>query len=547
MRQLKPDCFEDIVAAVALYRPGPLGSGMVDQFIDCKHGRREVAYPHPLLEGVLRETYGVMVYQEQVMQVAQILAGYTLGGADLLRRAMGKKKASEMAKQRAAFVEGAGRNNIAEAKANEIFDLMDHFAGYGFNKSHSAAYAVLTFQTAYLKTYHPTEFYAALMTNDASSTDKVVRHISDARTRDIAVLPPDVSKSEQSFSVADGAIRFGLGAVKGIGSAPIEAIVDARGDGPFTSLFDFCERVDVKRVNRRVLEALIRCGALDATFREGADTSLQDIGKWRARMFAALDTALERASKAQRDRDAGQASLFGLFAEVTPAAVATRADYPEARPWTDRYVLAAEKETIGFYVSGHPLDRYAREVKLHTDCDTARVQTRAPREVVTLAGVIVSRRERLLKSGDGRMAFLQLEDRAGDVEVIVYAKTYPDVRAVIESDEPVLVKGSVRVDGDGEERAVKVVADEIVSLAAARERWVSEVVLDVDARQIDDTWVRLLGEVVAAFPGRCRLALDIDYALAAAEIRLPESLTLAASDDVTHELASRLGAKVRLR
>ncbi|MCB9507090.1 MAG: DNA polymerase III subunit alpha [Myxococcales bacterium] len=551
MRQLKPDCFEDIVAAVALYRPGPLGSGMVEQFTDCKHGRRAVDYPHPLLEGVLRETYGVMVYQEQVMQVAQILAGYSLGGADLLRRAMGKKKPSEMARQREIFVAGAGeKNGISSEKANEIFDLMNHFAGYGFNKSHSAAYAVITFQTAYLKAFHPTEFYAALMTNDASSTDKVVKYILDARSRGIAVLPPDVTLSEQSFSVSEGAIRFGLGAVKGLGSAPIEAIVAARADGRFTSLYDFCERVDAKKVNRRVLEALVRCGALDSTFREpGLPTpTLAEVGRWRAKMFAALDSALERAHQAQRDRESGQANLFAMFAEASPTPAKAAATYPEARAWTDSAVLAAEKDTLGFYVSGHPLDRFADEVSVFADCDTARLESKGPRDKVTLAGVVTGKRERLLKSGEGRMAFFQLEDRVGEVEVIVYARTYPEVQPLLDSDQPILVTGVVRVDGDGEERAVKIVADQIASLAEARHRRVSAVVLETDAESLQPVTLSALDRAFREHPGRCEVVLQLNFGTVTADLRLGDDLTVASTDELLHELREALpAARVRLR
>jgi len=435
IKQLKPDCFEDIVAAVALYRPGPLGTGMVDQFIDCKHGRAQVVYPHPWLETVLKETYGVMVYQEQVMQVAQILAGYSLGGADLLRRAMGKKKQSEMDKQRVIFVEGAEKNEIPAEKANEIFDLMAHFAGYGFNKSHSAAYALLTFRTGYLKTYHPTEFYASLMTNDAGSTDKVVKYIVDARSRGIQVLPPDVNHSDESFSVADGAIRFGLGAVKGIGSGPIEAILEARRDGPFASIYDFCERVDSKRVNKRVVEALVRCGAFDDTFPEASDDterSLTRIGSWRARLMASVEGAFGRGQKAQRDKAAGQASLFGMFAESMPVEVGADT-YPDATLWDGRTVLQHEKDTLGFYVSGHPLDRYRTEIKRFADTTTESILSRANRDKVTMAAVISSKREMLLKSGNGRMAFLQLEDHYGECEGIVYSRVFEDVAELLDS------------------------------------------------------------------------------------------------------------------
>ena len=550
MRRLKPDCFEDIVAAVALYRPGPLGSGMVDQFIDCKHGRREVDYPHAWLEDVLRETYGVMVYQEQVMKTAQILAGYTLGGADLLRRAMGKKKPAEMDRQRTIFVQGAATKEIDGRKANEVFDLMAHFAGYGFNKSHSAAYAVLTFQTGYLKAFHPSEFYASLMTNDASSTDKVVKYILDARSRGIKVLPPDAFASAESFTVSEGVIRFGLGAVKGLGSAPIEGIVDARTDGPFESLFDFCERVDHKRCNKRVIEALVRSGALDSTFTgagAGELPSLKEIGRRRARMFAAIDSAANRGMKAQRDKESGQTSLFGVFAEAAPT-TAPIDNYPDVRGWSDSFTLSCEKETLGFYVSGHPLDRYRDEIAHYADCDSSRIHNKGHRDTVSLAGVIASKRERPLKSGNGRMAFLQFEDHYGEIEVIIYARLYPDVQEVIDSDEPLLIRGAVRIDGDDDERAWKVAAEDIKLLSDARSQRVNQVVMELNVDQVDDPFVEKLGKIFDRHPGSCRAILNLNYGTAEAEVLLSSTLGVAPSDELAHDLSEVIGdGSVRFR
>ena len=549
MRKLKPDCFEDIVAAVALYRPGPLGSGMVEQFIDVKHGRRQADYPHPWLEDVLRETYGVMVYQEQVMKTAQILAGYTLGGADLLRRAMGKKKKKEMDRQRAIFIEGAGKKDIGEAKANEVFDLMAHFAGYGFNKSHSAAYAALTFQTAYLKRFHAAEFYASLMTNDATSTDKVVKYIMDARARGIQVLPPDVRSSEQSFTVDEGRIRFGLGAVKGLGSGPIDAIVAARADGEFASIYDFCERVDGKRCGKRVLEALVRCGALDASHPdargvEGAP-SLRDVGQWRAQFMAVLDAAVERGNKSQRDKESGQSNLFNMFAEAMPAA-APAETYPEVKRWNEKQVLQFEKDTLGFFVSGHPLDRYRDEIASYTDCTSQSLAKQEPRAEVRMAGVITSLRERPVKSGEGRMAFFQLEDHFGETEVICWSKTYPELAEVLTSDDPILISGTVKVDGDGEDKMWKLVANSAQPLWEARTAHVREMHVSVESDQLTDA---LLDELVAAFeqhPGRCAPILHINFGTAEAQVRLPQLVTPA--DELMNTLVDLLGdQRVRFR
>jgi DNA polymerase-3 subunit alpha len=540
MRQLKPDCFEDVVAAVALYRPGPLGSGMVEQFTDCKHGRRQVVYPHPSLEKILAETYGVIVYQEQVMQVAQVLAGYTLGGADLLRRAMGKKKIEEMEKQRATFVAGAAQNQVSGEKANEVFSLMEYFAGYGFNKSHSAAYAVLTFQTAYLKTHQPTEFYAALMSNDASSTEKVVRYIVDARARHIPVLPPDVNFSDHTFSVVEAAIRFGFSAIKGVGAGPIEAIIEARKEKRFSSLTDFCERVDSKRCNRRVIETLIKCGSLDSLFpgaSEAASPSLSQVGRWRASLLGALDRAVERAQQNQRDRESGQASFFDLFGG---GGVASGLSEPtdifpaDVKAWDSRTVLKYEKQLLGFYVSGHPLDQYRSEIHRFTDCSTATIDSQRNRAEIRMACVITARRERPAKNGDGRMAFLTLEDHWGELEGIVYPKTYNEVAAWIESDEPLLVQGTVRVDIDaeGDVQVRKVVIDRLMPLWQARTEAVSKALLRIDGEGFDAGRLEKLSTMVNEHPGSCKLTVLLRFGAADVELLLPPDVSISASDDM---------------
>ena len=371
-KDLRPDGFEDVVAAVALYRPGPLGSGMVEDFVNRKHKRAAIASLHPLVDELLAPTYGVIVYQEQVMQIAQRLAGYTLGGADLLRRAMGKKKPEEMAKQKSFFVEGAKAKGVAEKDAEGIFGLLEYFAGYGFNKSHSAAYALITYQTAWLKAHYPVELLCAILTSDKERIEKVVRTIADARAMGVTVLPPDVNESDTDFKVvythpaggkpirrADKVkdalgpqIRFGLGAVRGLGGAALEAVFEARQDGPFRDLFDLASRVDAKRVNKAVFEALVQCGAFDGSLAE------RDVS--RARAFASIDIALERSRAASRDRAAGQTTLFGLF-DAAPAqatAAPTAGDYVESPPWDRRELLVRERQALGFYVSGHPLERY---------------------------------------------------------------------------------------------------------------------------------------------------------------------------------------------
>jgi DNA polymerase-3 subunit alpha len=541
MRQLKPDCFEDIVAAVAIYRPGPLGSGMVEDYVKRKNGLQKVTYQHPLLEPILRETYGVIVYQEQVMQIAQVMAGYTLGGADLLRRAMGKKKASEMEKQRADFEAGAGARGIDAELAKSVFDLMEYFAGYGFNKSHSAAYAVITFQTGYLKAHHPTQFYAASMSVDAASTTKVVRYIVDARSRGIAVLPPDVNQSQMSFSVDGNSIRFGFGAIKGVGESPISAIVEARGTGPFKSLFEFCERVDSKRVNRRVLEALISCGAFDSAhpeYRAGVESGLLAVGRWRAAMWEALDGAIERGQSHQRDKASGQSSLFGLLDAGTPTA-----KLPNARPWDSRDVLSREKSVLGFYVSGHPLDRYRDEVRRLSTANTSNLETHERGETVRLAAVISAHREHVLKNG-GRMGFITLEDHFGEIEGLVFKKNYGVLAALCQSDEPMLVSAEIMVDEDedGEGRTYKLAVNSLVPLAQARSSSVSAAIISLESGWVTAQRLDALRDVLIAHPGTCRPMLKVHFGMVDAIVDPAIVGGIDPSETVVQEIETLVGA-----
>ncbi|HUT77313.1 MAG TPA: DNA polymerase III subunit alpha, partial [Polyangia bacterium] len=377
LRRLEPDCFEDIVAAVAIYRPGPLEGGMVDRFIDCKHGRKQIAYPHPRLEKVLRETYGVIVYQEQVMQAAQLLAGFSLGAADIMRRAMGKKKAKEMAKVRHQFLAGCQEQGIDPKVSSDIFDLIDKFAGYGFNKSHSAAYALLAYQTAWLKAHYPVEFVAALLTNDREDTDKIARYIRVAREAGIAVHPPDINRSQIVFSVDyeendpdRASIRFGLGAIKGVGGVALQVILDARESGRFTDIFDFACRVDLAKVNKAVIESLLKAGAFDSLTR--------DSGVNRGQVFGALDRALEQGRGVQRDRLSGQTSLFGGLLAGTAAAGTENGQDPAAYrdfpPWDERTLLTHEKGAVGFYMSGHPMERHVEEAARLSTCNTETIR-----------------------------------------------------------------------------------------------------------------------------------------------------------------------------
>ncbi len=532
LTKLRPDCFEDIVAAVALYRPGPLGSGMVDQFIACKHGQREVVYPHPWLEEILRETYGVIVYQEQVMQAAQKIGGYTLGGADIMRRAMGKKKAEEMAKQRQVFVDGARRLQVDPQLAGEIFDNIEKFAGYGFNKSHSAAYALISYQTAYLKAHFPVEFTAATLTCDRENTDKVVRTIYDARANGIAVLPPDVNASQRDFSVHHGKVRFGLGAVKGIGEGAIESILEARVSEPFEGLFDFCRRVDLRRVNRRVLEALVKCGAFDTTWPEALQ-GVRAIGEARARMFAAISSAIERGQKAQSERDGGQTSLFDIFAAADDDDALGGESYPQADAWDDRMVLSLEKDALGFFVSGHPLDRYATEISIYTQVNSTHVGGLSHGTELSLVGVVAALREKAVKRGDGRMAFLTLDDKVGQVEVICFPRVFAECEDAIRSDLPLLVSGRVSVEGDEGAPVTRIRAESVKVLADARQQRVGHVLFQIAADTAGPDVVAHLATLIDGHPGPCSTFLRITWAgLGSATLPLGAQAQVAVSDEL---------------
>ncbi len=514
LKKLKPDVFEDIVAAVALYRPGPLNSGMLDDFIARKHGRQKIAYPHPMLASVLKDTYGVIVYQEQVMQIAQQMAGFSLGGADLLRRAMGKKKMDVMAQQRAIFAEGAANNGVEPKVAGDIFDLMEKFAEYGFNKSHSAAYALLTYQTGYLKAHHKVEFMAAVLTNDRDTADKVAKGIRTARKMGIEVTAPDANHSASAFDAVDGKVLFGMGGVRGVGETAVEAIVEARAEGSFESLFDFCERVDLRRVNKKTIEALIKTGAFDFC------------GHPRARLMAGVDAAVERAQHAQRDRASGQANLFDMLggAEDQAADDALPADVMQIDEWPSQVLLANEKASLGFYVSGHPLDRFAEQLGRYT---TARVEDLGRRENydrVTLGGIVTSLSLRRFKSGDGRMAIILFEDHTGSVEIIAMGDDFDRYETLLSSDDPLLVTGSVRIDRDEDRTNISVrlggrrrrgeeppEAPEVVSLAEVRATRSRGIEMEVATRHADagrfDRLRRLLTD--PDHQGQCRATLRL--------------------------------------
>ena len=488
--RLRPGNFADIVALVALYRPGPLESGMVDSYIQGKHGQIEVTYEIEALRPILEPTFGVILYQEQVMKIASVLANYTLGEADILRRAMGKKNPEEMAAQRERFLSGTKQNSIDLSKANHIFDLMEKFAGYGFNKSHSAAYALIAYQTAFLKAHYPVEFMAALLNSFLSNTDQVVKLINECSEKHIEILPPDVNAGSNNFTVVEGKIRFGLCAVKNVGEGAIDAVLSSRDEGgAFRSLFDFCQRVDMQKVNRRVMEQLIKCGAFDS------------IHSSRARVLAGLDDALEQAQIMQRDRQSGQMNMFDLLRmqKKTPPR-----GLPEAPDWDGRMTLQYEKEALGFYISGHPLDSYLDQMAALCTTETRVVGEKREGTEVALCGMVSVIKELTTKKGD-RMAFLALEDKEGVVEVVAFSEAFALARPLLDRDEPLVVIGKVQHD----EKGSKVLANNILTLDDAQIHSVEAIRIRLEADRVDREGLTRLRHLLMSHPGECKTFLHL--------------------------------------
>ncbi|MDO8787495.1 MAG: DNA polymerase III subunit alpha [Sulfuritalea sp.] len=512
--QARPDRLDDLIALNALYRPGPMD--FIPNFINRKHGRERVVYPHPSLERVLGNTYGIMIYQEQVMQTAQVVAGYSLGGADLLRRAMGKKKKEEMDQQRAVFVEGAGRNNIGAGQANEIFDVMEKFAGYGFNKSHAAAYALVAYQTAWLKCHHPAAFAAATLSSEMANTDKVQFFYKDAIDNGLVFLPPDINQSGIRFRPVDGkTIRYGLGAIKGTGEAALSVILKVRNAGaPFCDLFDFCRRIDKRVVNRRVVEALIRAGAFDA------------IDDHRAKLLGSTGIALEAAEQAERN--AMQGGLFDM------GAAADTVHYVEGPRWTERERLMNEKPALGFFFSGHPYNAYAVELTAFVKRRLGQLEPQ--REPVLLAGVVMSTRTQMTRRG--KMAVVVLDDGTTQVEVTVFNELWDAERAKIKEDELLLVEGKVQKDDYS--GGLRITADKLYTLAEARGRFARSLRLTMNG----GSDAKHLQALLAPFRnGPCPVRLSYHNGDAVAELPLPESWRVRLDDALIKGLVDWLKAE----
>jgi len=531
IRRLQPDCFEDIVALVALFRPGPLQSGMVEDFIDRKHGKIDgpIDYLHPSLQPVLKATYGVILYQEQVMQIAQVLAGYTLGGADLLRRAMGKKKPEEMAKQRSVFIDGSVERGIDSAVAAHIFDLMEKFAGYGFNKSHSAAYALLTYQTAYLKAHFPAAFMAAVLSADMDHTDKVVTLIKECADMGLNVRPPDVNHSRYEFAVGDDkTIRYGLGAVRGVGQGAVEAIIDEReAHGPFTSLEDLCARLDLQRVNRRVLEALLRSGSLDA------------LGPNRATLMQRLPAAMQLGDQNTKAHQAGQDDLFGLVSAQRPAAPIRRDEQTE---WSEAVRLAGERDTLGLYLTGHPIDRFEAGLANMVTHRLGPLLSDRPMEpvrfgggrTVTVAGLIDEVRKR------GPRVILILDDSTGRMEVTLFDDVFQKYRDVVAKDALVAIEGQLRFDEFSD--AWRLSAKRITELDRIREQQARRLVLKWPSRADSPALMGRLAETLTPWrPGPCPITVEYSGSGAAGALNLGAEWKVRASRELLEKLETLVG------
>jgi DNA polymerase III subunit alpha len=485
---MKPDCFEDIIALIALYRPGPLKSGMVQEFISRKQGKTKSTYEVPSLEPILKETYGVILYQEQVMQIASALASYTMGEADTFRKAMSKKNSSEMEKEKPKFLAGALKNKIPEAKARKIFDQMETFAGYGFNKSHSAAYAMISYQTAYLKTHYPVEFMAALLTSEKGNRDKVIKHISVCKEMGINVLPPDINQSVLDFNVDGGNIRFGLAAVKNVGESAIESIIESRDkEGSFKYFIDFCSRVDLRKINKRVVESLIKCGAFDSLHYR------------RRRLMENFERVMDIGQKAQDQKLSDQTNLFDGPDSGGPAGPADieKDLLPETDEWEHGDVLANEKETLGFYITGHPLLRYSDKLKLITDADSESISEMRDKDTVTVAGIVSQKREIPTKKKD-TMAYVTIEDLKGSYTGIVFADTYRNYRALIDSDEPLLFKGTLDIT----EESCRLIVSEIHRLTEYNGVSFSSIHVIFDTHRMDENHLGLLRDICRKYPGK---------------------------------------------
>ncbi|QDG34031.1 DNA polymerase III subunit alpha [Alteromonas mediterranea] len=533
IKRLKPDCFEDIIALVALFRPGPLQSGMVDNFIDRKHGREEISYPdaeyqHECLQEILEPTYGIILYQEQVMQIAQEMAGYSLGGADLLRRAMGKKKPEEMAKQRGTFAEGAKGNNIDPDLAMKIFDLVEKFAGYGFNKSHSAAYALVSYQTLWLKVHYPAEFMAAVMSADMDNTDKIVTLVDECERMGIEILPPDLNAGKYKFTVdSEGRIVYGIGAIKGVGEGPIEAIIEAREtQGAFKDLFDFCAKVDIKRVNKRVLEKLVLAGAMD------------NLGPHRATLMATLPEALAAAGQHAKAESFGQSDMFGLLTTEPEEVQQAFADVPE---WPEKVWLEGEKDTLGLYLTGHPINQYADELRYYTDGRLVDLKPTNKDQLASAVGLVLGVRVMTNKRGR-RWAIVTLDDKSARMDVRFFPDMYEQFESLLETDRILLIKGQVSFDDFSGGNTIT--ARDVMDIVQAREKNARALAINIDTQRLEPKIMSQMQSILQAFNGgSCPVQLAVTHPDVEVTLACGAKWYVTPEDQLLHDLKQCLGDK----
>lgn len=531
IKRLQPDCFEDIIALVALFRPGPLQSGMVDNFIDRKHGREEVSYPdaeyqHESLKPILEPTYGVILYQEQVMQIAQVLAGYTLGGADLLRRAMGKKKPEEMAKQRSVFEEGSIKNGVNGELAMKIFDLVEKFAGYGFNKSHSAAYALVSYQTLWLKTHYPAEFMAAVMTSEMTNTDKIVGLYDECLRMGLTVTPPDINVGKHHFSVNEnGEIVYGIGAIKGVGEGPIEALINARNEGGiFKDLFDLCARVDLKKINRRTFESLIMSGAFDK------------LGPHRAALAKNLEDALKASDQHAKDEAIGQADMFGVLTETHEEVENAYAHTP---PYSEKQILEGEWETLGLYLSSHPVSRYLKELSHYTSTRLKELVPNRRGQMSTVAGLVVASRIAVTKKGN-RLGVATIDDRSGRLDLTLFGEALEQFADKLQRDSVIIVTGQVSFDDFSQ--GLRMSVRDLMTLDDARSRYAKSLAISLEEKQITPSFIKQLKGVLEPAIGGS-LPINIYYlgSQGRALLKMGVQWSITPTDEVLYRLTEMLG------
>jgi len=526
--KLKPDCIEDIIALIALYRPGPMK--MVQEFTSRKQGETKISYELPQLEDILKETYGIILYQEQVMQIASVIGGYSMAEADTLRKVMSKKKAVEMEKEKPKFLEGAQRRKINDNKAKKIWEQMETFASYGFNKSHSTAYAIIAYQTAYLKAHHPVEFMASLLTSEKDNRDKIIKHMSACKEMGIDVLPPDINESERDFTVSGELIRFGMAAIKNVGVAAIDSILSVRNDGKFTSFMDFLERVDLRKVNKRVIESLIKCGSFDS------------LGYKRSQLTQYYEEAMEEVQRSQKEKQSNQSSFFEQLESGASEGMSSKKNYqiPDIPEWDHKNLLSIEREALGFYITGHPLLRYVDTLKLVTDVNSGNLNTKRDKETATVAGVVSAINEKKTRRND-TMCYVTLEDLQGSINTIFFGDLYKKYYDVLHEEEPIVVKGTVDITGSDENTKINLIAQDVIPLTKALENPYKQVRFMVDTNKVSPENITEFLASIKKFKGRYEGYMHILNGKSETIVYLGDDFRLDINDKLKKEADNILG------